>query len=522
MGKLTPPVRFVLAAAFAAVTLASASAQFFDDRFPWGGGPQRGWFAPPAPSAPPRAVDYSHAPPPKKYEKNDTSDLSTVMVMGDAMADWLAYGLETAFADSPEMAVLRRHRTGSSLIYAPTLRNHNFDWAANAREVLSKDNASFVVMMIGLSDRDPIREPRQQPAQQKNATPEKPAATDPNKPAADEKPAGEDKADNAAAKDDQDDDAGNAAPERARGGFNVYEFRSDRWVELYTKRIDEVIAALKSRGVPVLWVGLPPIRGTRSMSDMQFLNDLYKSRAEKAGITYVDVWDGFVDESGRFAQMGPDFEGQTRRLRSADGVYFTAAGARKLAHYVEKEIRRLMTPSGPIAIPIPVEPATPDANNAPGTAPDNSVARPLAGPVIPLNASGDNGSDADNLVGGDAAQQKLTDAVAAKVLNQGDALPVPAGRADDFAWPRRAPAPLDADPVVARTTLPITPMVAERPSAPKTAEAEQPSSAAPPKPARPRLSAAERAQREVRRQQRQAQQQQQPQQPPLFFFFFSR
>ena len=39
---------------------------------------------------------------------------------------------------------------------------------------------------------------------------------------------------------------------------------------------------------------------------------------------------------------GPDFEGQIRRLRAGDGVHFTRAGARKLAHYVEREIRRVM------------------------------------------------------------------------------------------------------------------------------------------------------------------------------------
>ena len=26
--------------------------------------------------------------------------------------------------------------------------------------------------------------------------------------------------------------------------------------------------------------------------------DLYRSRAEKAGIIYIDVWNGFVDEAG--------------------------------------------------------------------------------------------------------------------------------------------------------------------------------------------------------------------------------
>src|SRR5262245_66620208 len=77
----------------------------------------------------------------------------------------------------------------------------------------------------------------------------------------------------------------------------VAEFRGDDWAKIYSRRIDETIAALKSKGVPVIWVGLPSIRGGRSTSDVAYLNDLYRARAERAGITYVDVWDGFVDRS---------------------------------------------------------------------------------------------------------------------------------------------------------------------------------------------------------------------------------
>ena len=56
-----------------------------------------------------------------------------------------------------------------------------------------------------------------------------------------------------------------AAPKRAEleataHGGN-YEFHTDKWAELYSKRIDDMIATLKTRGVPILWVGLPAIRG---------------------------------------------------------------------------------------------------------------------------------------------------------------------------------------------------------------------------------------------------------------------
>src|SRR6202023_1176301 len=120
-------------------------------------------------------------------------------------------------------------------------------------------------------------------------------------------------------------------------------------------------------------------------ADLSYLNDLYRSRAEKAGITYIDTWDGFVDEAGRFVTQGPDFEGQTRRLRAGDGVHFTEAGARKLAHYVEREIQRaLMANASPVTLPTVEE--QPAASQAPATRPGAAIARPLAGPVMPLTA----------------------------------------------------------------------------------------------------------------------------------------
>ena len=220
------------------------------------------------------------------------------------------------------------------------------------------------------------------------------------------------------------------APQKStRSPNGLYEFREERWVELYKKKIEEMIGVLKSKGVPVLWVGLPVVRGPKATADTLFLDSLYRDAAGKAGITYVDVWDGFVDEAGRFLQKGPDFEGQIRQLRSSDGVYFTKAGARKLAHYVEREITRLLAArSAPIALP--TEPATPDANAVPG----QPAPRPLAGPILPLVASS---VGTDQLLGGPGTRPAAVDALAARTLVKGEALTPPPGRADDFAWPRR-------------------------------------------------------------------------------------
>ena len=182
-----------------------------------------------------------------------------------------------------------------------------------------------------------------------------------------------------------------------------------------------------TKGVPIVWVGLPAIRGTKSTSDMSYLDELYRARAEKAGITYVDIWDGFVDEQGRYTQQGPDFEGQTRRLRTYDGVHFTKAGAEKLGHYVEQDLRRVWTSHVvPVALPGPEE-QTP--------AKGGTVGLPPVGPVVPLDAiGGDKGGD---LLGAAAPPaERPADPLAMRVLNRGSAIAAPPGRADDFSWPR--------------------------------------------------------------------------------------
>jgi hypothetical protein len=460
-----------LVAGCALVALPSpASAQFFDNFLGGGGrGARAVGFIPSIPffgqpTARVRAqtrtaqlaqADYSRPPPPAA-NKNVPPDLKSIVVMGDSMADWLAYGLEEVFTESPEISVTRKARPLSSLIYNPGRHDptSNINWPAAARDVLSKEPANFVVMIIGLADRDPIREPAPLPPAPKQGA--KPGPPEPNQvrqpdAAATSQPA---KPSEARIADRTKTDQGAAEP---RGPTVSYDFKTEKWGELYGQRIDETIGVLKSKGVPVFWVGLPPLLGARSTADMQYLNDLFRSHAEKAGIAYIDVWDGFSDDAGRFTMQGPDYEGQIRRLRTPDGVYFTPAGARKLAHYVEREIRRALTPTGLIAVPLPQESLlqAPVASQSPG----RGTPRPLAGPVIPLNPS-IVPSKSDGLLGGTTPEQTILDALAKRVLVNGDAMPAPAGRADDFAWPRRAPAPVGTDPAVATTNLPMTPTVA--------------------------------------------------------------
>src|SRR5258707_537375 len=229
-----------------------------------------------------------------------------------------------------------------------------------------------------------------------------------------------------------------------------------------------------SAGMPVFWVGLPPKRATGATADSTYLNELYRQRAEKAGIVYVDVWEGFVDSSGQFAAQGPDFEGQIRRLRAADGIYFTKPGARKLAHYVEREILRSLGNRVAPVVSLPaVEPAvTPGARQG-GSSPGGSSQRPLAGPVVPLTASAGGG---DELLGAVRPSRPLTpDPVAVRVLMRGEPIPAPSGRADDFRWPRGGEAaeqPVAAS-APAPSAQPSTPRASAARAEPRAAATQQ-------------------------------------------------
>ena len=418
-----------LAALELAVSSPAQAQLFGDDRFPFlsrqrpqrpsgggffggdfFGGGQRQFDNPSEQQAP---VDNSRAPPPKKAEtKPDAvAPTTSIVVMGDAMADWLAYGLEDAFADSPEIAVVRKNKIHSGLLRYEA--KGDLDWWHVARDIVTQEKANFVVMMLGVSDRQNIRE--RDLAKEADKKKEKDKTS---KPAPDNKDA--QKKDQA---DDEQDSVVTPETQPGKRANGVIEFRTDQWAEIYSKRIDETIAALKSKGVPVFWVGLPSIRGTRSTADAVYLNDLYRARAERAGVVYIDIWDGFVDEAGKYSNFGPDYEGQMRRLRSSDGVFFTKSGALKLAHYVEREIRRQMNSRvAPIAIPSgPVAPATPDGKPA---------ARPMAGPVVPLTVVP---TTSEELVGGAGSSSPHGDATATRVLVKGEPVAAPRGRADDFA-----------------------------------------------------------------------------------------
>jgi hypothetical protein len=115
---------------------------------------------------------------------------------------------------------------------------------------------------------------------------------------------------------------------------------SEAWDEAYGKKVEALIKKLRAQKIAVYWTGLPIMRGEAESEDAELLNDIYRERSFINSAKFIDTWSGFTDESGRYSAVGPDMTGQVRRLRADDGLHFTMRGYLKLAHFVEKEIRR--------------------------------------------------------------------------------------------------------------------------------------------------------------------------------------
>lgn len=205
------------------------------------------------------------------------NDTYRLVVIGDAFAEGILEGLRESFGPETRIDVPRSHRR-----LAGINRNEFPDETRWIDDPASKDVYHLAVVMLGTSDRRSLR---------------------------------------------------TVAGTQVRVG-------TPEWLEAYGARVDQLAKALKKRRIPVYWVGLPVVRRADATDDHQAMNEVIREKVFLNGQKYVDVFNGFADESGSFDTYGPDLTGKMRKMRDNDGILFTWDGNKKLAHFVEREIKR--------------------------------------------------------------------------------------------------------------------------------------------------------------------------------------
>lgn len=346
------------------------------------GGPEE----PQPPVRKPAAKPSRSAPAPAaaaRQEKPKVNPTTHIVVFGDAMAEFASQGIDDMFSEVQDIAVIRKTKGQGGLAQGDAE-----EWPAFIRETLDGgQKITLAVVMLGISDRKPLKE-----------------------------------------------------------GEETFELLSDRWKELYQDRVDAVLRTFQERAVPVVWIGLPPVKSSKLSEDLLALNAIYRESVERHGAAYVDVWPGFVDENNRYTATGPDVDGEPARLRNNDGVSFTRAGARKLAHFADTEIKRIFAARQkgmPVAATPRPEEGSPEEGQQPAPPVEASLPvdaapvvlpqKPLVGPVLPLTRpdvapGGTLISGAPKLSGDHAYPVQ-------RALRNGIAPSARPGRADDFRWP---------------------------------------------------------------------------------------
>jgi hypothetical protein len=320
----------------------------------------------------------------------------TVLVIGDFMAGGLSEGLVSAYSQNPNIRIIERTNGSSGFV-----RDDFYNWPQEIRTLIEAEKPAAVVVMLGANDRQQMK---------LGTTREAPL--------------------------------------------------SDNWVKEYQLRVDALAAVIKERSLPFVWVGLPAFKSAKVSSDLLTFNDMYRKSTENAGGSFVDIWDGFVDENGAFVMNGPDMNGQPVRLRGSDGISLSKPGKRKVAFYVEKPLNKLL---GNETVP---------ATGLPGAA--------MVGPVAPAGiyvdrtqpmAIDDPELDGGQALLGETTERKVEKRTAAeRLVVEGIAPAAAPGRADDFggaATPVAMPAapPATAAPSAASPVEPAAAAGAASPEA---------------------------------------------------------
>jgi len=340
---------------------------------------------PPPPARAPvaRPRKPAAAPAVAKQEKPKLNPSTQVVVFGDALAGFARQGLDAHYAENQDVEVVAKVRGDVNLVRADPA-----DWPNFIKSTLDGgQKVSVAVVMLGTNDRQSIRD-----------------------------------------------------------GDEALEPLSDRWRDLYRQRVDAIMGVFKERRIPVVWIGLPPMKNSKISDDLVAMNEIYKESVQRHGGTYVDIWPGFVDEENRYTAEGPDVDGEPTKLRTNEGVFFTRAGARKVAFFADTEIKRILGQGGAAVAAAPNPAASAPAEGAPAPsieaaipAPPDAAApvalpqKPLVGPVLPLTRQ-------DVAPGGAlvTAPPKLTGDhayAAQRAFRVGAAPGSRPGRADDFRWP---------------------------------------------------------------------------------------
>lgn len=124
------------------------------------------------------------------------------------------------------------------------------------------------------------------------------------------------------------------------------------WNTEYSARVGNFVSQLRNAGKPTIWVGLPPMEAPSYAQAIAGIAELQKLSVFSGGAEYLDIYERFLTEEGKYSSFGPDLNGNRVRMRKDDGIHFSAAGADKLAFYLSQSLRAYYRGGGGVGIEV--------------------------------------------------------------------------------------------------------------------------------------------------------------------------
>ena len=124
-----------------------------------------------------------------------------------------------------------------------------------------------------------------------------------------------------------------------RTGGHVLQPLTEQWNTAYQARLADFLGQLRAARKPVIWIGLPPMEKADYSAAIAQISNIQRLATFSGGAEFLDIYDRFLGEDGKYSAYGPDVSGQNALMRKDDGIHLSAAGSDKLAFYVSQSIR---------------------------------------------------------------------------------------------------------------------------------------------------------------------------------------
>jgi hypothetical protein len=124
------------------------------------------------------------------------------------------------------------------------------------------------------------------------------------------------------------------------------------WSAEYTARVTNFVNQLRNAGKPTVWIGLPPMEAPTYAKAIAGISEIQKLAAFSGGAEFLDIYERFLNEEGKYSALGPDLNGNRVRMRKDDGIHFSAAGADKLAFYLSQTLKLYYRGGGGIGLEV--------------------------------------------------------------------------------------------------------------------------------------------------------------------------